>query len=144
MIIISPYAKPLINGKQNPKNYPYWKELITFLKEPIIQIGVEGEEKLVEDFRIGLPLKEIEKLVRDCTYWISVDNFLPHLAHHIKKVGIVLWSVSDPKIFGYPENLNILKSRDNLRPDQFNYWEQCEYNENVYLSAQEVFYQMVK
>jgi hypothetical protein len=41
MIIISPYAKALLSKKQNPKNYPYWKELISQIKEPIIQIGIE-------------------------------------------------------------------------------------------------------
>ena len=53
MIIIQPYAKPLVNGKRNPKNYPYWKELISKIKEPIIQIGVEGEEQLVDDTACG-------------------------------------------------------------------------------------------
>ena len=44
MIIISPYSKPLRNGLNNPKNYPYWKELISLINEEIIQVGVDGEE----------------------------------------------------------------------------------------------------
>ena len=54
MILIHPYAKPLKNGKENPKNYPYWEELISLIYEPIIQIGVEGEKHLVPDFRKNL------------------------------------------------------------------------------------------
>ena len=49
MIIISPYSKALRSGKRNPKNYPYWQELIELIKEPIVQIGIEGEEQLVPD-----------------------------------------------------------------------------------------------
>jgi len=37
MILISPYSKKLTNGKVNPKNYPYWKEVIAGINEPIIQ-----------------------------------------------------------------------------------------------------------
>ena len=59
MIIISPYSKALFNGKQNPKNYPYWKELIEQIDEPIIQVGIEGEKQLVPDFRKNLLLKTI-------------------------------------------------------------------------------------
>lgn len=51
MIIISPYSKALRNGKTNAKNYPYWKELIELIKEPIVQVGIDGEEQLVPDFR---------------------------------------------------------------------------------------------
>ena len=53
MIIISPYSKKLENGKMNPKNYPYWKELISLLlkSETIIQVGTIDEKHLVTDFR---------------------------------------------------------------------------------------------
>ena len=59
MIIIHPFAKKLNNGKENPKNYPYWKELIEQIDEPIIQVGIEGEEQLVPDFRKNLSLLEL-------------------------------------------------------------------------------------
>ena len=61
MIIISPYAKKLISGKQNPKNYPFWKELIELIElvgEFIVQVGIDGEEQLVPDFRKNLSLPE--------------------------------------------------------------------------------------
>ena len=104
MIIISPYSKKLMNGNPNPKNYPYWPELINQLKEPIIQIGIEGEAQLVDDFRPNLPMAELIKLLHSCTTWISCDSFFQHLAWLENKPGIVLWSVSDPLIFGHPEN----------------------------------------
>jgi len=123
MIIISPYAKKLISGKQNPKNYPFWRELIALIDEPIIQIGIEGEEQLVPDFRKNLPLAELMLLLKECRTWVSCDSFFQHLAWSEGKPGIVLWSVSDPLIFGHPENINLLKSRNNLAKNQFLWWE---------------------
>jgi ADP-heptose:LPS heptosyltransferase len=123
MIVIHPFAKPLQNGKVNPKNYPYWKELIALLDEPIIQIGVSGEEQLVPDFRQNLPISELKGLIAECQIWIAVDSFFQHLAWAEGKAGIVLWSVSDPLIYGHPENWNLLKSRDTLAANQFLWWD---------------------
>lgn len=139
-ILISPYSRILRNGKQNPKNYPYWKEVIQEIgeKHHIIQIGISGEVLLVKDFRVGLPFEEIRKLVTECDLWMSVDNFLPHLAHHLKKTGIVVWSVSDPDIFGYPENFNIFKDRKYFRANQFDTWEACPYSMDAFPSVEQV------
>ena len=138
MIIISPYAKTLRNGKENPKNYPYWKELLELMNEPIIQIGIEGEEQLTKDFRKGLPLSEIKTLLGQCRIWIGCDSFLQHLAWLEKKRGIVLWSVSDPLIFGHPENINLLKSRDYLANNQFLWWDFTKYNPDAFVKPKEV------
>ena len=138
MIIISPYAKALVNGKQNPKNYPYWKELIELIDEPIIQIGVEGEEQLVPDFRKNLPVSELRQLIAQCRTWIGCDSFFQHLGWECGKQGIVLWSVSDPLIFGHSENINLLKSRDNLAQNQFLWWDLTEYNPDAFVKPKEV------
>lgn len=128
MIIISPYAQKLKNGKTNPKNYPYWKELIAQIDEPIIQVGIEGEEQLVPDFRKNLSIAELRQLIKDCRTWISCDSFFQHLGWSEGKRGIVLWSVSDPVIFGHPENDNLLKDRANLAQDQFFWWDFIEFD----------------
>jgi ADP-heptose:LPS heptosyltransferase len=138
MIIIHPYAKKLVNGKENPKNYPYWKELIALIDEPIIQIGVEGEEQLVDDFRKNLPISELSLLLKHCKTWIGVDSFFQHLAWSEGKQGIVLWSVSDPLIFGHHKNINLLKSRDYLAKNQFLWWDLTEYNSNAFVNPEEV------
>ena len=143
MIIISPYSKQLRSGKINPKNYPYWKELIKLLsQENIIQVGITEEQKLVDDFRKNLSLDELLLLIKECKYWISVDNFFPHLAHHVKKQGVVLFGYSDPKIFGYQKNLNILKNRSLLRPNQFDTWENCVFNPNIFVKPDEIIKQI--
>jgi len=142
-ILISPWSKILRDKSYNPKNYPWWPDIIEDLKEDwhIVQIGVTEEVKLVEDFRINLPLKVIGDLLMDENLhtWISVDNFLPHLAHVVGcKPGVVLWGVSDPNIFGYRENKNLLKARKYLRQDQFGIWDGRKYDSNVFVPPSKV------
>ena len=138
MIIISPYSKALINGNRNPKNYPYWKELIELIDEPIIQVGVENEEQLVPEFCKNLPIARLKELIAECRTWIGCDSFFQHLAWSCGKPGIVLWSVSDPLIFGHPENHNLLKSRDYLAENQFLWWNFTEYNADAFVKPEEV------
>lgn len=141
MIIISPYAQRLRNGKINPKNYPYWQELVEMLHKQgrqLIQVGVEGEDQLVPDFRKNLPLTELEQLVNECDTWISVDSFFQHFCWDLKKPGIVLWAQSDPNIFGHPENVNLLKDRKYLRRYQFHLWEQCDYVKEAFVDPETV------
>lgn len=138
MLIISPWSRKLRNNKENPKNYPYWEEVIFNLKNKyeIVQLSqLDTEKKLVENCYINLPLQEIIQLLQKCKLWISVDNFLPHLAHLINKPGIVIWGKSDPRIFGYPENVNLLKNRDFLRKNQFDVWEAEEFDPSVFVPS---------
>jgi ADP-heptose:LPS heptosyltransferase len=139
LIVISPYSRPLSNGKNNPKNYPFWEELISMIKEPIVQIGVEGEVQLVEDFRKGLPISQLKELLHECRTWISCDSFFQHLGWIEGKKGIVLWSVSDPLIYGHPENTNLIKDRKYLAGNQFLWWEAYDHNAETFVSAREVF-----
>ena len=138
MILIHPYAKKLISGKENPKNYPYWKELISLINEPIVQIGIEGEKQLVDDFRKNLPINELRLLIKDCRIWIGVDSFFQHLAWSESKAGIVLWSVSDPLIYGHTANNNLLKDRVYLAKNQFLWWENTEHNPDAFVKPEEV------
>lgn len=136
MIIISPYAKFMRNGQQHPKNYPYWDEVIRNIKEPIIQVGINGELPMVEDFRKNLPLYELSLLVNQCKTWISVDSFFQHFCWDIGKPGIAIFGQSDPNIFGHPENINLLKDRKYLRDKQFWIWEQAEYIEEAFVNPE--------
>jgi ADP-heptose:LPS heptosyltransferase len=138
MIIIAPYAQKLRTGKLNPKNYPYWKELISKIDEPIIQVGVEGEEQLVPDFRKNLPIAELRKLLKDCQTWIGVDSFFQHLAWDEGIPGIVLWGPSDPLIFGHPENINLLKDRSCLVDNQFIWWEATEHRNDRFVKPKKI------
>lgn len=139
-ILISPYSKMLRDGTYNAKNYPWWPVVIADLKKDfdVVQVGIKEETPLVDDFRPNLKLKEVAQLVEECFVWISVDNFLPHLAHLIEKPGIVIWGISDPNIFGYKENKNLLKSKKYLRENQFFVWEGVKHNPDVFVSPEVV------
>lgn len=136
MILISPYAQRLKSGNINPKNYPYWQELIAMIDEPIIQVGIEGEQQLVPDFRKNLSIDALRQLIRKCKTWVSCDSFIQHLAWDEGKKGIVLWSVSDPLIFGHPENVNLIKSRDHLASNQFLWWEYVPHRSDVFVEPE--------
>ena len=140
MILIHPYAKKLISGKENPKNYPYWEELIQKIPKSIhiVQIGIEGEKQLVDDFRKNLPINQLRQLIKDCRIWIGVDSFFQHLAWSESKAGIVLWSVSDPLIYGHTANSNLLKDRVYLAKNQFLWWENKEHNPDAFVKPEEV------
>jgi ADP-heptose:LPS heptosyltransferase len=140
MILLHPYAQKLRNGKDNPKTPPawWWVSFLGALRAPqVVQLAVPGEAPFVPDVRVSLPQREIRALVRACEYWIAVDSFLPHLAQHEGKPGVVLWSQSDPTLWGYPGNLNLLKSRAYLRPRQFHIWEQAQYQPEAFVSPLE-------
>lgn len=141
-IILFPYAKAMRNGQKHPKNYPYWTELIELLKRDgheLIQLGVNGETQLVDDFRKNLKFNEICDIVKNCDTFISVDSFGQHLAWSLGKRGIVLFGQSDPNIFGHDIHINLLKDRKYLREKQFWLWEQCEANDEAFVSPEIVF-----
>lgn len=142
MIVIHALGKKQRNGSPNAKTYPYWGKLISLLEkeyEKIIQVGIKGEKILVRDFRANLSIRELEDLLRGCKFWVAIDSFLPHLAHHVGKPGVILWGQSDPNIYGYAENLNLLKDRKYLRKDQFGVWEGHPYEEDAFVKADDVF-----
>jgi ADP-heptose:LPS heptosyltransferase len=67
---------------------------------------------------------------------VAVDSFLPHLLAPSKRQIIVLWSKSDPNLFGYPWNINLLKDRKYLRPDQMGIWDTCDYDNDAFIDPE--------
>jgi len=136
-IIISPFAKPLRNGKENPKNYPFWEELILLLKKNefyIIQIGVDKETKFdVDKVVFNASLKELEKITKECDLFLGIDNFFQHFCSMIGKKGIAIFGKSDPKIFGHDENIIIIKDEKYLRKNQFDTWENEKFDPNCFV-----------
>ena len=140
MIIIAPYAQKLRTGKENPKNYPYWEELVQELQKTmhVVQVGVEGEKQLVKDFRKNLPIAQLRTLLKECKTWIGVDSFFQHLAWDESKPGIVLWGPSDPLIWGHSENINLLKDRSHLVENQFLWWEATEHRNDRFVKPKQI------
>lgn len=143
-IIISPFSQKLRNDKENPKNYPYWEQLVTLIKQSeevhITQVGRTGEQIIngVDEVKFDLPLRKLRDLLEEMDIFFSVDNFFPHFAHFYGKQGVVLFGRSDPRIFGYKENVNLFEHPKYLRPDQFGLWESCERIEEAFMKPERV------
>lgn len=143
-IIISPFSRKLPTGTRNPKDYPWWPELVKLLSNngaTSMQIGLEDEPDIGATFRLNqVPLKKLAGLVVPATTWISVDNFLPHFMaiHGGKKPGAVIFSKSSSTIFGYPWNVNLLKSGLFIREKQFASWTEEPYDEAAFMKPDEI------
>jgi len=140
IITIHPYSR-VLKDKKNPKTYPYWDKVVEGIKSDentIIQLGLKGDKLINADhIMFDLPYQAISSLLNISNVWLSVDSFLPHLANYYKcKPGIVIFSKSDPLIYGYEQNINLLKSKESLRPDQFRIWEQCEYDIDAFIDPE--------
>lgn len=143
-ILISPYSAKLRNGQRNPKEFPHWTRLVDLLNQhgyEIIQIGIAGEDRIegVSQFVQGWPFDKLTQLANDCATWLSVDNFWPHFAHSERLTpGIVFFGQSDPNLFGYRENTNLLRSRDYLRQFQYDTWEAATYRGDAFVYPENV------
>lgn len=131
--------------KENAKNYPYWAELVSMMRaegHTVTQIGRRGDRAFgANKFLEDRSFDKIAELVDHHDFFISVDSFLPHLVHQ-KKIGtpgFVIFSVSDPKLFGYPENFNHLKADKFLRDEQWGVWKGVEFNEAAFDKPEKIW-----
>lgn len=127
-ILIAKGVRPLRNGKRSAKEYPFWNDLVPMLKNE----GYEVKE-IVE-----MPLQDLEALIKESLTVVCCDSFVQHFCWSINKPAVVLWGTGDPAIFGHRENINLLKSRNNLRPNQFDTWEEAVGSVLVWVSPKEV------
>jgi len=143
-IIIAPYAAALRNGSPNPKNWGYFPELVADLKRAgyeVIQIGVQGEQRIngVDQFIIGWPFRKLRELFNDADCWVSVDSVIPHFCYCERlKPGVVIFTQSDPVVWGHSRNINLLRDRKYLRQFQYDSWESCEYNPQAFVTPDKV------
>jgi hypothetical protein len=141
-IAVAPYAAKLPNDNRNAKNWPFFKELFAMMPEDqFIQLGTKGEQRIEgsSQFIQGFPLEKLEQVVKDCDVWLSVDTWLPHFCATLRlQSGVVIWAQSNPKIWGYPHNVNLLKSKEYLRPFQYAPWFDIPYNEEAFVSPEVV------
>jgi len=134
-ILIARGVAKLGNGKRNAKDYPYWDELVQLLKEKGYQtIELTGE----------LPLNDLNKIINESGTVICVDSFVQHYAWYLGKKAIVLWGPSDPLIFGHPENINLLKDRKYLRPDQWVKWDNVKHEMEAFCPPEDILKEIEK
>lgn len=142
IIVIAPFAQKLPGGKTNPKDYPYWEEVVSTLRRSgayVIQVGVAGEPMVgADETRINPTVESLKELVDQCDTFISVDTFFQHFATYYGKRGVVIFSQSDPKIFGHITNINLLKSETYLRGNQFEFWHNAPYVKEAFVLGNQV------
>lgn len=142
--ILAAYAAQLPNGRANAKNFPWWKEVVRRLNyegHEVVQVAGKGEDRVqgVGQFIQGFPLDRLAKYAVDFDSWLSVDSFWPHFcATNNLPTGVVVWSQSNPRIWGYPHNTNLLKAESYLRSNQYEPWFDVPYNEDAFVSPEEV------
>ena len=150
IVIISPWSRPNRNGTRNAKNYHQWQVVSSLLAKDVdvIQVGVQGEQKLEGcEQKFDLTLRELRALQESAAAWASVDNFYPHfVASELgpKHPGVVIWGRSDPSIFGYPWNVNLLLDAKNLRPNQYEWWESEPHDPGVFVPPNVVVVSVMK
>ena len=143
-IALAPYAAKLPTGSRNPKDYPYFAEVVALLnanEHEVIQLGVKGENRIegVSQFIQSWPLGKLVEVVQDCDSWVSVDTWLPHFCWlHRLRPGVVIWGQSDSRIWGHPENVNLTKSPVYLRQYQFAPWYEAVFNPEAFVEPEEV------
>lgn len=142
MILIFPWSRNTSEGKPSPKNFPYWGETVAGLAasgHEVLQLSCAQEAAVPGARRMDdLPLEKIAELIKSSETWLSVDNFAHHMAWTLKEPGIVIFGMSDPAIFGHPENINILKDARYLRARQFGLWSQEPENPAAFVGPQAV------
>lgn len=146
-VMIAPFSNKLTTG-ENPKNFPHWIELVSLMRAfgiYTIQVGVTGEPLIgADEMAFNLTNDTLKKYIETTDTFISVDSFFQHFSAYYGKKGVVIFSQSDPNIFGHPLHVNVLKSRACLRPNQFNLWTQAEFNKDAFPSTKQVFEELLK
>lgn len=146
VILISCWAKPLRSGAWNAKNPEkgWWEKLIKSLKNKGYMVwqcgqGTETKLKFVDRYLWDKDLWALGEDIKNCAAWVSVDNFMHHWALlQFKRPGIVIFSQSDPTIFGHEGNVNLLKDQKYLRAKQFELWEAAKHDPDTFVSPEEV------
>ena len=137
-ILIAPYSKNLRNGNKNPKNWDKFPELIKRLQSKgheIVQIVYGDEPQLLCEHIVNPIFESLVEELHKCDLFISIDTYLQHAAHYIGKRGIAIFTVSDPSMFGYEDNVNLFVSKEKFRPNQLDVWENSEYDPTAFVSV---------
>ncbi len=141
-LLLAPFAArgPSLSGKPSPKDYPWPKDLAELLEKnhEVIQLGGNEDVQVAKDVRRNLPHEQVCELIRWSDTGVCVDSYLQHAYWEVGKPAIVLFGISDPIIFGHPENMNLLRDRKYLRPQQFDLYYVNQYCNEAFVTPEEV------
>jgi len=142
MILYAPFAarSPSLNGNPSPKDYPHARQLAELLEKDyeLVQVGGGNDEQVCKTFRPNPSFHDLGKLITESQTGVCVDSYLSHYYWYLGRRAIVLFGVSDPLIFGTSGNLNLLKDRKFLRPQQFDLYYGNQVNPEAFVSPEEV------
>jgi hypothetical protein len=110
-----------------------WVSIVQLLKDQgcfVIQVGLENDELISGAYSLlGLttPFQAMNIIAR-VRGVITIDNFIMHIAHLLKKKAVVIWGPTSPEVYGYDGHKHIRVFRDHCC-----YKNQClgpEYSQN--------------
>jgi len=114
-ILIIPYSRTLPNKIENPKNYSKWQDLINLLINDnfkVYQLVFGQDEPTFNNVEMLCNYDEDKQynILLQVNCWISVDSYFQHFAKYYNIPGVVIWTLSNPTIYGYPENMNLFSN----------------------------------
>jgi len=106
------------------KEWPFFEEFISLNPEvDFIEVLVEGQTPTKGASAIYGTRKEILQELRNADLFISIDSWLQHLASmQTDKLGLVIFSRSNPAIFGYPKFNNVFKDSKYFKSNPYDTW----------------------
>lgn len=123
-LAVIPYSRLLRNGVANPKNYTRMGEVLVLLRgEKVftIQIGPSTEMSIGCDERVVTStIRESMEALKRVDGFLTVDTYIPHLVKAKEKEwerlipGVVCWTVTHHKTFGYEDFENMYAERPTL------------------------------
>ncbi len=145
-IMLSLFAQPspplLEHNLPSPKDYPWPKELASLLldqEHDVIQCGAGKEPQFVDTYLKDLPFNDLRQHLFNVELLVAVDSYLQHLAWFMQKRSLVIFSISDPLIFGHADlHVNMLKDRKYLRANQFDLYYANQFNNDAFPTPEEV------
>jgi len=122
-IAIAPFSKINVPIPFNPKNWPFWGELVSVLKKQghkITQFAVAGEPSFgCHEFCVNAKMDKVKEILSKMDFCICVDTWLQHACNTLGIPCIVIWSVTDPEIFGYPHHVNLIGDKECFSENQY-------------------------
>ena len=95
-------------------NFEHWQSVIMACQNAdIIQVGMENEYKLegIKDLRGKTNIRELISLINSCDYVISIESSIAHIAGILGKKGVVFYTSTSPKAFGYSTLIPIIPEK---------------------------------
>jgi len=128
------------------KNWPYFADLIALNPEvEFIEILIPGQVPVEGATPFTGTRREIINLLNECSLFISIDSWLQHLAKwNTDADGVVIFSRSNPALFGYKEFENVFKSNKYFKASPYEAWGPMDILADAFPTVEQVQNSFVK